>query len=107
MRGRTCLIALTAAKITALTSKISTRRCACSLGLPPIADTAIPPTTMPIAMPRQSARRLSSLAGTPGRGVSGRGASAIRTSTRAAISSSTRFRKDATTASLYSGPSSS
>ena len=66
-------------------------------------DTTNPPMTMPIAMPRSSARRLSSLAGASAR----RGTSAIRASTRTVISSSTRSRNDATTASLYSGPSSS
>jgi hypothetical protein len=107
MRGRTSLTVLVTAKITAHVINISTRRCRCSPELPPIADTAMPPMTMPIAMPRHSARRMSSPADASERSASGRGAAAVRASTRAVISSSTRFRKDATTASLYSGPSSS
>ena len=54
-------------------------------------------------MPRSSVRRLPSSADAPG----GRASASPRSPRGRSISSSTRSRKDATTASLYSGPSSS
>ena len=60
-------------RITTHASISSTIRCACSLELPEIADTTNPPITTPIAIPRSSTRRLSSLARASGwRGYSAR-----------------------------------
>ena len=70
------------------------------LGKPTARPTASAPAHAPIAMPFSSVRRLARFAS------SARGVPARRASTRAATARSTLSRNDATTASLYSGPSS-
>ena len=81
-------------------SKIT--RCRRSPGLPPTAKKAMPLAPMPTATPFSSVRRSSRSAGGAGWRMP-----ESRASTRASISLSTFSRNDATTASLYSGPSSS